>query len=111
MTKAVIPLPAQLPDPQSFAEIDAWVFDLDNTLYPAHIDLFSQVDTRIRDYVATLLKLGQEEAQKVQKEYYRLYGTTLRGLMTEHGIPPDAFLEYVHDIDHSPLVPNPALGA
>lgn len=109
--KAVVPLPAQPPDPESFAEVEAWVFDLDNTLYPAHSDLFPQVDRRIRDYVATLLKLGQEEAQKVQKEYYRLYGTTLRGLMTEHDISPDAFLEYVHDIDHSPLVPNPALGA
>jgi putative hydrolase of the HAD superfamily len=94
-----------------FAPINAWVFDLDNTLYPRHIDLFRQVDARIRDYVQRLLNLEPEEAQRVQKDYYRRYGTTLRGLMEEHAILPDDFLEYVHDIDHSPVEPNPRLAA
>jgi putative hydrolase of the HAD superfamily len=94
-----------------FAPVDAWVFDLDNTLYPRHVNLFTQVDRRIHEYVARLLGLAPEEAQRVQKDYYRRYGTTLRGLMEEHGIAPDDFLEYVHDIDHSPIVADPRLGA
>lgn len=95
---------------ERFARVDEWVFDLDNTLYPAHTDLFAQVDAKIRIYVAELLGSSAEEAQRVQKDYYRRYGTTLRGLMIEHGITPDAFLEFVHDIDHSVVAPDPALG-
>lgn len=92
-----------------FTGIDSWVFDLDNTLYPRHTRLFEQVDVRIRDYVQRLLDLGPEEAHRLQKDYYRRYGTTLRGLMEEHGIAPDGFLEFVHDIDHSPVQPDPRL--
>ncbi len=94
-----------------FAVVDAWVFDLDNTLYPRHTNLFKQVDTRIRDYVGRLLAIGPDEAHRVQKDYYQRYGTTLRGLMEEHGIVPDDFLEYVHDIDHSVVMPDPRLAA
>jgi putative hydrolase of the HAD superfamily len=94
-----------------FAAIDAWIFDLDNTLYPRNTNLWTQVDERIRAFVARLLDVPPDEAQRVQKDYYRRYGTTLRGLMVEHGIAPDAFLDYVHDIDHSPVVPDPALAA
>ena len=93
-----------------FAHVDTWVFDLDNTLYPAHSNLFGQIDVRIRDYVAKLLSLDHDVAQTIQKDYYHRYGTSLRGLMVEHGVSPDAFLEYVHDIDHSAIDPDPALG-
>jgi len=86
------------------------VFDLDNTLYPHHLNLWQQVDERIRSYVAEFLKVSKDEAFRVQKDYYRRYGTTMRGLMTEHGLKPDDYLEYVHQIDHSPLTPDPALG-
>ena len=98
-------------DLTGFAKVDAWVFDLDNTLYPRHTNLYLQVDRRIRDFVGTLLKIGADEAQRVQKDYYKRYGTTLRGLMVEHGILPDEFLEYVHDIDHSPVEADPRLAA
>ncbi|HET7717285.1 MAG TPA: pyrimidine 5'-nucleotidase [Bauldia sp.] len=94
-----------------FAVVNAWIFDLDNTLYPRQINLFSQVDKRIRDYVQRLLSVDAEEAHRVQKDYYRRYGTTLRGLMEEHGIAPDDFLAYVHDIDHSPVQPDPVLAS
>jgi putative hydrolase of the HAD superfamily len=94
-----------------FARVDEWVFDLDNTLYPAHTDLFAQVDVKIRDYVSRLLGASAEDAFRIQKDYYRRYGTTLRGLMIEHGVTPDGFLEYVHDIDHSVVAPDAALGA
>ena len=95
---------------RGFAHIDTWVFDLDNTLYPHHL-LWQQVNDRIRDYVAEFLKVSHDEAFRVQKDYYLRYGTTMRGMMTEHGLDPDDYLEYVHAIDHSPLTPNPALGA
>ena len=94
---------------RGFGHIDTWVFDLDNTLYPHHL-LWQQVNDRIRDYVAEFLKVTHDEAFRVQKDYYQRYGTTMRGLMTEHGLAPDDYLEYVHAIDHSPLTPNPALG-
>jgi putative hydrolase of the HAD superfamily len=98
-------------DVRGFAHVDTWVFDLDNTLYPRHINLWQQVDVRIRDYVARFLKLPHEEAFAIQKELYKRYGTTMRGMMTEYGMDAHAFLDYVHDIDHSPLEPDPALGA
>jgi putative hydrolase of the HAD superfamily len=94
-----------------FEHVETWVFDLDNTLYSHHLNLWQQVDERIREFVAQFLKLSHDEAFRVQKDYYKRYGTTMRGLMTEHGMSPDDFLAYVHEIDHSPLEPNPALGA
>ena len=95
----------------SFSHVDTWVFDLDNTLYPHHLNLWQQVDNRIRDYIARFLDIAHEDAFKLQKDYYKRYGTSMRGLMTEHGMKPDDFLDFVHEIDHSPLLPNPALGA
>ena len=96
---------------RGFAAVETWVFDLDNTLYPHHLNLWQQVDARIRDYIVGFLNVTQDEALRVQKDYYRRYGTTMRGLMEEHGLDPDKFLEVVHEIDHSPLTPDPALGA
>ena len=95
---------------RAFDHVDTWVFDLDNTLYPHHINLWQQVDERIRDYIAGFLKVPPEEAFRLQKDYYKRYGTSMRGLMTEHGMAPDDFLDFVHQVDHSPLEPNPALG-
>jgi putative hydrolase of the HAD superfamily len=97
--------------PRSFAHVETWVFDLDNTLYPHHLNLWQQVDERIRAYIAEFLKISKDEAFRLQKDYYKRYGTSMRGLMTEHGMNPDDYLAYVHAIDHSPLEPNPPLGA
>ena len=96
---------------RGFSHVEAWVFDLDNTLYPHHLNLWQQVDARIRDYIANFLDVTHDEAFRLQKDYYKRYGTSMRGLMTEHGMKPDDFLDFVHQIDHSPLEPNPALGA
>ena len=101
----------ELPDPIRFSHVTDWVFDLDNTLYPHHSNLFSQIDVKMTAYVSQLLSLSREEASKLQKELYKQYGTTLNGLMQRHGIDPDDFLEKVHDIDYSWLVPDPVLGA
>jgi len=95
---------------RGFGHVETWVFDLDNTLYPHHLNLWQQVDDRIRAFVSDFLKVSKDEAFRVQKDYYKRYGTTMRGLMTEHGLSPDVYLEYVHQIDHSPLEPNAALG-
>jgi putative hydrolase of the HAD superfamily len=98
------------PPPRGFAAVETWVFDLDNTLYPHGLNLWQQIDERIRGFVADFLKVTHEEAFRLQKDYYKRYGTTMRGLMAEHGLNPDDYLEFVHEIDHSPLEPNPALG-
>ena len=94
-----------------FTHVDTWVFDLDNTLYPHHVNLWQQVDARISEFVSTWLKISPEEARVIQKDYYRRYGTTMRGMMSEHGVRADDYLAYVHKIDHSPLDPNPQMGA
>jgi len=96
---------------RGFDAVETWVFDLDNTLYPHYLNLWQQVDARIRDYIVGFLNVTHDEALRVQKDYYRRYGTTMRGLMEEHGLDPDKFLAVVHEIDHSPLIPDPALGA
>jgi putative hydrolase of the HAD superfamily len=96
---------------RSFAHIETWVFDLDNTLYPHHVNLWQQVDARIGAYIGNFLKVGPVEARRIQKDYYRRYGTSMRGMMTEHGVRADDYLAFVHQIDHSPLEPNPAMGA
>jgi putative hydrolase of the HAD superfamily len=98
------------PAPRGFGHVENWVFDLDNTLYPHHLNLWQQVDERIRSFVADFLKISKDDAFRLQKDYYKRYGTTMRGLMAEHGMHPDDYLDYVHQIDHSPLTPNPALG-
>lgn len=99
--------PSQL---AAFADVEAWIFDLDNTLYPRHVNLYQQVDARMRAYVQKLLNVDEAEAQRIQKSYYRDHGTTLRGLMIQHDVDVDEFLEFVHDIDHSAIPPDPALG-
>ena len=96
---------------RAFTHIDTWVFDLDNTLYPHHVNLWQQVDARIGEFVSRWLKVSAQEARVIQKDYYLRYGTTMRGMMTEHGVRADDYLAYVHQIDHSPLEPNPAMGA
>ena len=94
---------------KSFDHIDTWVFDLDNTLYPASCRLFDQIDVKMGEYVSRLLQIEYAEAKLHQKKLYYKYGTTLRGLMVDHGIKPEGFLDYVHNIDHSPVAANPAM--
>lgn len=101
----------RLPAGAGFDHVEDWVFDLDNTLYPAECDLFAEIDTRMTDFVSRTLNLGREEARRMQKGYYAEYGTTLSGLMIVHGLDPAEFLNYVHEIDLSPLPDLPDLRA
>lgn len=92
-----------------FAHVETWIFDLDNTLYPPHADLWPRVDEKISAYVANLLGVDGLTARAIQKYYYQVHGTTLNGLMNEHGIDPHDFLAFVHDIDRSNLPPDARL--
>jgi putative hydrolase of the HAD superfamily len=98
-------------DPRGFEQTAVWVFDLDNTLYPADCNLFSQVDQRMGRFIADKLGVPLEYARHLQKAYYRQFGTTLSGLMQVHGWEPEPFLEYVHDIDLSAVGEHPELRA
>ncbi len=91
------------------AGIDTWVFDLDNTLYPPHCDLWPRIDMRITHYMCGLSGLDGLSCRALQKYYYRQYGTTMQGLIEEHGISAEAYLEFVHDIDRSDIAPDHAL--
>jgi putative hydrolase of the HAD superfamily len=99
-----------LPEKAAFAHVRDWVFDLDNTLYPHHIDLFAQIDRNMTSYVSTFLGLSREEARTIQKRYYHEHGTTLKGLMIHHNVDPQDFLEKAHAINYEVLVPDLALG-
>ncbi len=94
---------------ERFARIDTWVFDLDNTLYPPHSDLWPRIDMRITQYMCDMFGLDGMSCRALQKYYYRQYGTTMHGLIAEHGISPDAYLEFVHDIDRSDIARDIAL--
>ena len=109
MTQTAFSAAPLVPPAEPFDHVDTWVFDLDNTLYPAHCDLFSQVDQRMGAFISEALSLPWDEARRLQKLYFLEHGTTLRGLMTVHGLPPEPFLRYVHDIDVSPVTPSPEL--
>jgi putative hydrolase of the HAD superfamily len=93
-----------------FEHVEAWVFDLDNTLYPADCNLFAEIDTRMGAFISERFGVSPEEAHRMRKHYYYTYGTTLAGLMRLHDVPPDLFLDYVHDIDLRVVMPAPELG-
>src|SRR4030095_12018619 len=85
------------------ADAQCWIFDLDNTLYPASCRLFDQVERRIGEYVQQLLGLEPDAARTLQKQYFRDHQTTLNGLMIHHGVKPEAFLAFVHQTDWRPV--------
>lgn len=89
--------------------VDCWIFDLDNTLYPPSTRLFDQIDVRMGEFIQNLLGCDPIEARRVQKLYFHDHGTTLSGLMHYHAIDPHDFLNFVHDIDMTPLATAPRL--
>ena len=95
----------------ALTHIEAWIFDLDNTLYPARADLFAQIDRRMTGYIARLLDLDHEAARRMQKDWFHAHGTTLAGLMAEHGVDPHQFLHEVHDIEMDVLEHDAPLAA
>lgn len=98
-------------DGADLRHVDVWFFDLDNTLYAADTDLFAQIDGRMARFIADFLKVDLGTARHYQKSYWHSHGTTLSGMMAEHDMPPEPFLEFVHDIEIDMLQPDPKLDA
>ena len=90
-------------------KINTWIFDLDNTLYSADSGIFQQVHKLMGEFIAKNLNMELSEAKKLQSKYYKQHGTTLRGMMDNHGVDPDYFLEEVHRLDYSIVGPNEKL--
>ena len=95
---------------RAFADVNVWIFDLDNTLYPPESALWPQVDQRITLFLGNMFGIDGMSARALQKYYYQKYGTTLKGLMDQYGMKPEPFLDFAHDIDVSKLPPDPELG-
>lgn len=93
----------------SFSHVRAWVFDLDNTLYPPEARLFDQIEVKMTDYVMRSIGVDRAEADRLRDLYWRQYGTTLAGLMAEHDVDPGPYLTDVHEIDLSHLEKAPLL--
>src|SRR5256886_16068153 len=91
--------------------IETWIFDLDNTLYPASCRLFDQVQQRMNEFICDRLNLSAGAAADLRRTYFREHGTTLNGLMTIDRIDPHEFLAFVHEIDLACVPPDPALVA
>jgi len=82
-----------------FQTIKFWIFDLDNTLYSGKTKVFEQVDKKMSKYISKKLNVSIEEAKKIQKNYFHQYNTTLNGMIKNHKIDANEFLDFVHDID------------
>ncbi|PRX38141.1 putative hydrolase of the HAD superfamily [Meinhardsimonia xiamenensis] len=93
----------------AFSHVRLWIFDLDNTLYPPEARLFDQIEARMTEWVSKALGLAHADADRLRRDYWARYGTTLAGLMAEHGVEPHAYLDEVHAISLEHLEPDPSL--
>ena len=93
---------------KELTKIKYWIFDLDNTLYSGDTKVFDQVDKKMSKFISEKLKVSIEEAKKIQKNYFHEYNTTLNGMIKNHKIDADEFLEFVHDVNLDFLKPNKA---
>ena len=83
----------------SLKSIKYWIFDLDNTLYSGKTKVFEQVDKKMSKYISDKLNISIGEARKIQKNYFHEYNTTLNGMIKNHKINANEFLDFVHDIN------------
>lgn len=103
-------MPAAAAPAHTMTHIESWIFDLDNTLYPAHSSLFPQIDARMGLYIQRLLGVDPAEAHRIQKGLFHSHGMTLPGLMALYKVDPHEFLAHVHDVDLAVIRPHPELG-
>tara|TARA_B110000881_G_C18379022_1_gene415120 strand:+ start:111 stop:776 length:666 start_codon:yes stop_codon:yes gene_type:complete len=94
---------------KELTKIKYWLFDLDNTLYSGDTKVFDQVDKKMSKFISDKLNVSIEEAKKIQKNYFHEYNTTLNGMIKNHEIDADEFLEFVHNVDLGFLKPNKPL--
>ena len=80
-------------------KIKYWLFDLDNTLYSGDTKVFDQVDKKMSSFISNKLNVSLEDAKKIQKNYFHEYNTTLNGMIKNHNIDANEFLEFVHNVD------------
>ncbi len=93
------------------AHIDVWLFDLDNTLYPLETGFMRLIEDRMTDFMERFTGLPRDEARAIQKSYFHNHGTTLAGLMANHQLDPETFLNEVHDVSLDLLTPDLELAA
>ena len=84
---------------KDFQSIKFWLFDLDNTLYSGKTKVFDQIDKKMSKFISEKLNVDIKKAKEIQKNYFYQYDTTLSGLIKNHKINADEFLDFVHDIN------------
>jgi len=84
---------------KNLQKIKYWIFDLDNTLYSGKTRVFEQVDKKMSKYISEKLNVNMVEAKEIQKNYFYEYNTTLNGMINNHKIDANEFLEFVHDVN------------
>jgi putative hydrolase of the HAD superfamily len=95
----------------ALSHVQTWIFDLDNTLYPVTRELLADIDRHIGAFVAEFLGVDRDEARRIQKQYFRDYGLTLKGLMVEHGLDPAIYFDHMQREDLYDMAPAPDLAA
>ncbi len=89
--------------PSKLKNRTTWIFDLDNTLYSSSTGIFNQIDVKMKEFISMKLKISEDDSFRLQKKYYKKYGTTLYGLMRNYNIDPDEFCNYVHNVNFNLL--------
>jgi putative hydrolase of the HAD superfamily len=97
------------PSPDGLDHIDSWIFDLDNTLYRTTPEMLAQIDELMGSFISDFLGVDRVEARRIQKGYFRTHGLTLRGLMVEHGLDPQDYIEHLSQLDLNDVTPDPHL--
>jgi len=83
-------------------------FDLDDTLYPASTGLWKAIKERMNTYMCERMGIPKDQVPVLREQYFKMYGTTLRGLQARHNVDVDDYLAFVHDLPLKDyLTPNP----
>jgi putative hydrolase of the HAD superfamily len=89
--------------------VDAWIFDLDDTLYPREQGVMALVEARINAFMIEAVGLPEDQAAVLRRQFLDEHGTTLAGLMANYAVDPERFLREVHDVPLDTLEPNSTL--
>jgi pyrimidine 5'-nucleotidase len=83
-------------------------FDLDDTLYPSGTGLWRAIKDRMNFYMRERMGIPEKEVPVLREQYFKMYGTTLRGLQARHHVDVEDYLAFVHDLPLKDyLAPNP----
>lgn len=73
-------------------------FDLDDTLYPSSTGLWPAIKDRMNLFMLERLGIPENDIPFLREQYFKMYGTTLRGLEERHNVDKEDFLAFVHDL-------------